>query len=73
MIGIAAGVHDLINIVSSSGPNDDYPLISSGRSAQDVVEVLSGFITSVQKGNMPVEMAWTHADAEVEVAESARL
>lgn len=73
MIGIAAGVHDLINLVSSGGPNDDHPMISSGRSAQDVVEVLSGFITSVQNGNMPVQMAWTNAHAEIEVVESARL
>ena len=74
--GIAAGMHDLINVVTSDGPNEEHPMISSGRSAQDVVEVLSGFITSVQNGNMPVQMAWTQQGAAAEVpveAEAARL
>ena len=53
MIGIAAGVHDLINVVLSNGTA---PIISSGRNAQDVVEVLSGFVKSAHGGNVPVRL-----------------
>ena len=37
MIGIAAGVHDMINVISA--PPGALPIISSGKNAQDVVEV----------------------------------
>lgn len=43
-VGVAEQVHDLINLVSSDGPNDDHPMISSGRSAQDVPTPANAYI-----------------------------
>lgn len=69
MIGIAAGVHDLINVVLSNGAA---PIISSGRNAQDVVEVLSGFVKSAHGGNVPVQLPLPRGTvAKDEVAETA--
>ena len=75
MIGIAAGVHDLINVLLSDG---SAPIISSGRNAQDVVEVLSGFVKSAHGGNIPVHLPLPRVvatkDAVAETAEAvARL
>ena len=42
-------MHDLINVVLSDGAA---PIISSGRNAQDVVEVLSGFVVSALIGRV---------------------
>ena len=68
MIGIAAGVHDLINVVLSDGTA---PIISSGRNAQDVVEVLSGFVKSAHGGNVPVQLPLPRdVAAKDEVAET---
>ena len=68
MIGIAAGVHDLINVVLSGGTA---PIISSGRNAQDVVEVLSGFVVSAHGGNVPVHLPLPRNTAKDEVVETA--
>eukprot|EP01052_Picozoa_sp_SAG31_P017023 SAG31_NODE_1149_length_9659_cov_4.862238_2_plen_129_part_00 len=65
MIGIAAGVHDLINVVLSNGTA---PIISSGRNAQDVVEVLSGFVASAHGGNVPVKLPLPRSNSVHDVA-----
>eukprot|EP01051_Picozoa_sp_SAG22_P003608 SAG22_NODE_178_length_16142_cov_13.187995_9_plen_124_part_00 len=68
MIGISAGVHDLINVVLDPA----LPRISSGRNAQDVVEVMSGFVLSAHSGNgrvsLPMPRAEVGAEAAVELA-----
>ena len=54
------------------------PIISSGKNAQDVVEVMSGFVASAHAGHVPVQLPLQRdssvapAKAAVEVA-SARL
>lgn len=52
-------------------------MISSGRSAQDVVEVLSAFIISVQDDNRRVQLPLPRSEAMAapaeEVAVAARL
>ena len=63
-----AGVHDLINVVLSNGAA---PIISSGRNAQDVVEVLSGFVVSAHGGNIPVQLPLPRGEVKDEVAETA--
>jgi hypothetical protein len=47
MIGIAAGVHDMINVISA--PPGALPIISSGKNAQDVVEVRLSFALRAAK------------------------
>ena len=61
-------MHDLINVVLSDGAA---PIISSGRNAQDVVEVLSGFVVSAHGGNIPVQLPLPRGAAKDEVAETA--
>ena len=53
------------------------PIISSGQNAQDVVEVMSGFVASAHGGHIPVQLPLQRdgvapAEAAVQVA-SARL
>ena len=61
-------MHDLINVVLSNGAA---PIISSGRNAQDVVEVLSGFVVSAHGGNIPVQLPLPRGEVKDEVAETA--
>ena len=65
------GVHDLVNVLSDS----TLPLISSGKNAQDVVEVMSGFVMSAHRGHVPVSLPLPRVEvaAEQAVAEAARL
>jgi hypothetical protein len=63
MIGISAGVHDMINMISS--PPGERVFISSGKNAQDVVEVLSGFVESAHGGHIPVSLPLQRATTTV--------
>ena len=103
-VGISAGVHDLINVLTDPGNNPvissgrcvdiitrtshcesfsvggtDYnPVVSSGRNAQDVVEVMAGFVRSAHGGHVPVALplpraAAAEAAAVAEQAVPARL
>jgi predicted dehydrogenase len=72
MIGIAAGVHDLINQVGSAGAGTvEGPMVSSGRSAQEVVEVLAGFVRSAHGGSVPVQLPLPRGDQRPEAEAQA--
>lgn len=49
--GISAGVRDLVNVLV-----DGAPIVSPPESAQNVVEVLSGFVVSAHNGNTKVQL-----------------
>eukprot|EP01052_Picozoa_sp_SAG31_P001213 SAG31_NODE_41_length_31342_cov_8.029286_3_plen_84_part_00 len=60
---LSVGVHDLINVVL----DPTLPRISTGTNAQDVVEVMSGFVLSAHGGHGRVSLPISRA----EVAEQA--
>ena len=68
ILPVGSGVHDLINVISSGGP-----MISSGRMAQETVEVLSGFILSAHGGNVNVQLPIPRTATAEEPAERADL
>ena len=65
ILPVGPGVHDLINVISSGGP-----MISSGRMAQETVEVLSGFILSAHGGNVNVQLPIPRTATAEETAEA---
>ena len=62
--GISAGVRDLIAVLL-----DDAPIVSPPQAAQNVVEVLSGFVASAHAGNVKVQLPLPRREAE-ELAEA---
>ena len=67
MAGIAAGVHDLIGVISAPSGTTP-PLISPGDQAQHVVEVMAGFVASANGGNNRVQLPLPRVETETTAA-----
>ena len=68
MAGIAAGVHDLIGVISAPSGTTPPPLISPGDQAQHVVEVMAGFVASANGGNNRVQLPLPRVETETTAA-----